>query len=125
MGGNKVREISANRGRRNLKKVSKGRPYLSVDRPYLSIVPEPGKEEVIVQKEKTMDKEGTIAQKAGMVLLELFYSAAATYFIGRGAVAFAYEERGYQAYGGEYLVIMLTFMISYYVICRFFENIRR
>lgn len=70
-------------------------------------------------------KEETLADKAMVVILELFYSLTATYFVGKWAVAYAYAERGYVAYGGEYLLIGMTFVVSMYVISNFFKHFRR
>lgn len=66
-----------------------------------------------------------ITEKITVLLLEMFYSAAVTYFVGRWAVASAYAARGYKAYGGEYILIMLAMVLSYCFIHRFFRNFRR
>ncbi|MCD8150549.1 MAG: hypothetical protein LUE92_13535 [Clostridiales bacterium] len=67
----------------------------------------------------------TVAEKAVVIALELFYSLAVTYFIGSWAIAAAYAERGYKAYGGEYLLIIFVFGLSFHFIRKFFENFRR
>jgi hypothetical protein len=88
--------------------------YLTEDskvRVYLSEVCSPAKE--------------TIAEKVVVIALELFYSLTITYFVGRWAIAAAYAERGYKAYGGEYLLILFTFLACYYIIGKFFKNFRR
>jgi hypothetical protein len=88
--------------------------YLTEDskvRIYLSVV-------------RGQEKE-TIAEKVVVTALKLFYSLAITYFVGKWAIAAAYAERGYKAYGGEYLLILFTFVAFYYIIGKFFKNFRR
>lgn len=70
-------------------------------------------------------KKETITDKAIVIVLELFYSMAVTYFIGSWAIAWAYAERGYKAYGGEYLLIVMIFLLSFHIARKFFENFRR
>lgn len=55
-----------------------------------------------------------------LMMLEMYYSLSLTYFVGKWAIAYAYRERGYEAYGGEYLLILLTFFTSFYFINKFF-----
>lgn len=62
--------------------------------------------------------------KAAMFFaLELLYSLSVTYFFGKWAVAYAYAERGYEAFGGEYLLILLCFITSFYAIRKLFEYV--
>ena len=42
--------------------------------------------------------------------------------INRWAVAAAYAERGYQAFGSEYLLVIITFALSFCIIKYFFER---
>lgn len=71
------------------------------------------------------EKKETVVEKAVVIALELFYSLAVTYFIGSWAIAAAYAERDYKAYGGEYLLIIFVFGLSFHFIRKFFENFRR
>lgn len=66
-----------------------------------------------------------VGEYAMLLALELFYSLSVTYFVGKWAIAYAYAERGYKAYGCEYLLIALTFVGSFYTISKFFKNFRR
>lgn len=68
---------------------------------------------------------GAVIDAVTVFALELFYSISVTYFIGEWAIDFAYAERGYKAYGGEYLLILFCFVISFRTIRKFFENYRR
>lgn len=70
-------------------------------------------------------KEETICEKAIVAILELFYSFTITYFVGKWAIAYAYAERGYKAYGGEYLMIFAAFVLSFCTIRYFFDTFRR
>lgn len=54
--------------------------------------------------------------------LELFYSLSVTYFVGKRAITYAYAERGYEACGGEYLLVLLCFITSFYGIRNFFNT---
>lgn len=60
-----------------------------------------------------------------VILLELFYSLTMTYLVGRGVIDYAYAVRGYKAYGGEYILILSAFVLSFYGIHIFFKLIRR
>lgn len=73
---------------------------------------------LMVEHESALDRIVRIA-------LELFYSFTAAYFIGRLLIQAAYEERGYKAYGGEYLMIIVIFFGSLKLIHTFFKNYRR
>jgi len=62
-----------------------------------------------------------IKDKIVALVLELFYTGTITYLVGDWAIGFAYKERGYFAYGSEYLLIVLTFLISFRTIRAFFK----
>lgn len=62
-----------------------------------------------------------ITDKIVALVLELFYAGTITYLVGNWAIGFAYKERGYFAYGSEYLLIALTFLISFRTIRSFFK----
>lgn len=50
------------------------------------------------------------------IMLELAATLMVTYNVGKIATALAYAERGYKAYGGEWLVIIAVLVASFYVI---------
>lgn len=72
-----------------------------------------------VQAEK---KQKSFTEKVIEVALELFFSYSVTFFVGKWAIEFAYQERGYEAVGGEYLLIIMTYMFSFWLIRKFFER---
>ncbi len=59
-----------------------------------------------------------------IVLTELFYSLGITYFVAKWAIAYAYSVRGYEAYGGEYILILMAFGFSFGSIHAFFKSLR-
>lgn len=60
-----------------------------------------------------------------VILLELFYSLTITYFVAKWAIEYAYSVRGYEAYGGEYILIIMAFGLSWISIHTFFRLLRR
>lgn len=54
------------------------------------------------------EKKETITEKIAADLLALLYSAAVTDLIGQWAIEAAYKFRGYEAIGGEYILIAVT-----------------
>lgn len=67
----------------------------------------------------------TAFEKIMIIILQLFYSGTIAHAVGTWAIAAAYEQRGYKAYGGEYILIAMVFAVSYYFIHKFFEGYRR
>lgn len=59
-----------------------------------------------------------------IILAELFYSLGITYFVAKWAIAYAYSVRGYEAYGGEYILIFIAFGFSFGSIHVFFRSLR-
>lgn len=55
------------------------------------------------------------------MLIEVAYSFIVTYAIGKWAFYYAYMERGYEAMGGEYLLIPVTFYLAYKIIHFLFD----
>lgn len=74
--------------------------------------------EVRIQEEKRK----TTFEKVILFGLELFYSFSVSYFAGEWAVNYAYMDRGYLAYGSEYLFTGLVFAISFWAINKFLER---
>lgn len=72
---------------------------------------------------------GKVIKKAAgtalIALAELFYSLSITYYVAKWAVAYAYSVRGYEAYGGEYILIIMAFVVSFGSIHIFFRVLRR
>lgn len=99
----KMYRLSAGVERQYLTEDSKVRIYLS---------------EVRSEKKKRQ----TILDKAIMLGLELFYSFAVSYFVGKWAIEYAYNERGYFAIGGEYILIVMVFAICFWAIRSFLER---
>lgn len=54
-------------------------------------------------------------------LIEILYSVAVTYMIGRWGVNMAYLERGYKALGGELLLIPIAYLIAWGAIHYFID----
>lgn len=48
--------------------------------------------------------------------VKLLLSGVATYLVGMWAIESACEERGYFAIGGEYVLMLLVFIVSFYVV---------
>ena len=67
-------------------------------------------------------KRQTAFDKAITFGLELFYSFAVSYFVGTWAINYAYKERGYFAIGGEYILIVMPFVICFWAIRSFLER---
>lgn len=68
------------------------------------------------------EKRQTTFEKVILLVLELFYSFAVSYFVGTWAIDYAYMERGYFAIGGEYMLIGMTFAICFWGIRNFLER---
>ena len=69
-----------------------------------------------MQKEDDMKKKYIVRQ-----LVETGYAVGATYAIGRWGIAYAYMERGYEAVGGEYALILGTYLVAHTVISYLFK----
>lgn len=54
-------------------------------------------------------------------LLEVGYALAVTFGIGKWAFRYAYLERGYDAVGGEFVLVLIAFCVAYRVIHFFFD----
>ncbi len=53
-----------------------------------------------------------VAETILIVLVEFFYSLSITVYVAEWLVKYAYSVRGYEAYGGEYILIIMVFGIS-------------
>lgn len=56
-------------------------------------------------------------------LMAVTYSLAVTFAIGRWAINLAYIERGYDAVGGEYCLILITYLVASYAIHYLFHTL--
>lgn len=43
----------------------------------------------------------------------LIFGAVAAHYIGNWAISYSYHQRGYDAIGGEYLLIPMVFIVAY------------
>lgn len=77
---------------------------------------------IYLSKVQTEKKQKSFTKKVVEVALELFFSYSVAFFVGKWAIEFAYQERGYEAVGGEYLLIIMTYMFSFWLIRKFFER---
>ncbi len=55
-------------------------------------------------------------------IVTIIYTLAVTYMAWKWACFYAYLERGYEAFGGEYLVIPVAAWASYKAIHKFFNG---
>lgn len=67
----------------------------------------------------------SFVEAAIVLALQLFFSLSFTCFVGKWAIIYAYTERGYEACGGEYLLVLLCFITSFYGIRKVFKYYRR
>ncbi len=84
-------------------------------RVYLSTMREKGEEK----------KKDSMPEKIVLLMIKVFFSYSIAYFVSPWAVWIAYRERGYEAYGGEYILIFVAFIGAYYAISIFFKYFRR
>ena len=54
-------------------------------------------------------------------IIEIVYALIVTYAVGKWAIHFAYQERGYDAVGGEYLFILAAYWVAYKTIHYLFD----
>lgn len=54
-------------------------------------------------------------------LVEAGYALAVTFAIGKWAIYYAYLERGYEAIGGEWLLILVAYLVAYMAIHYLFD----
>lgn len=48
--------------------------------------------------------------------VKLLLSGVATYLVGMWAIESAHEQRGYFAIGGEYVLLIVVFMVSFFFV---------
>ncbi|RKI90472.1 hypothetical protein D7V94_13675 [Parablautia intestinalis] len=74
---------------------------------------------------KAKMKKDSIPEIIILFMIKTFFSFSAAYFVSLWVMQIAYEERGYKAYGGEYILILIAFVATYYNISLFFKYFRR
>lgn len=105
MNDSKVYQMSENMECKPVSEDTKVRLYLSV-----------------VRDEGAEGRKETASEKIMAAAVALPYSAFITYMTGRWAVRAAAESRGYDAVGGEYILIAVVFLTSF---CFFWKLLRR
>lgn len=74
---------------------------------------------------KPQIRKDSIPETIILFMIKAFFSFSAAYFVSLWVMKIAYEERGYKAYGGEYILILTAFVATYYNISLFFKYFRR
>lgn len=67
----------------------------------------------------------SILDRIMLLAVKGFFSFSVSYFASIWITRQAYAERGYKAYGGEYILILVVFLIAYRIVTAFFRNFRR
>lgn len=75
-----------------------------------------------VRREKQKD---SVAEIITVGIIEFFFALSAAYFTAMQTIPYAYQKRGYKAYGGEYILVGIVFLLSYCGIHTFFKYYRR
>ena len=70
-------------------------------------------------------KDDSIPEKIVLCIIKMFFSYSVAYFVSPWAIQAAYNERGYEACGGEYILIFASFIFAYESISLFFKYFRR
>lgn len=63
-----------------------------------------------------------IKNKTMRVLIAVLYTLAVTAAVGKWAIHYAYLERGYEAIGGEYCLILLVYLTAWKAINYLFNT---
>ncbi len=56
-------------------------------------------------------------------IISAIYSLAITYMVGKWAINVAYMERGYEAVGSEYMLILITYVVAWRSCNKLFEKL--
>ena len=70
-------------------------------------------------------EEDSIPERIVIFTLKIFFAYSVSYFSSLLIIPFAYQERGYKAYGGEYILLLAIFIAAYKIISIFFKYFRR
>lgn len=77
---------------------------------------------LLIQDEPAKDR---VYESIILFIIKMFFAFSVSYFTAIWAIQEAYNERGYEAYGGEYLLIIAVFIFAYKAINIFFKHFRR
>lgn len=77
-----------------------------------------------VRYEKPQKRKETVLEKIVVDSLALAYSIFITYVTGQWMIRFATESRGYDAVGGEYILIIVIFIGSFWVMWKLLKSYR-
>lgn len=77
-----------------------------------------------VRYEKPEHRKETIVEKISAAALAFFYSVFLSYVIGQWVVRSAAEFRGYEAIGGEYILIIVVFMETFRLMWKLLKGYR-
>lgn len=67
----------------------------------------------------------SMPERVAVMIIKLFFSYSVAYFASLWLVQNAFVKRGYKAYGGEYILVVLIFLLSYSMLHTFFKHFRR
>lgn len=78
-----------------------------------------------VREEKDITVKDSVLDRVVLLVIKIFFSYSVAYFVSLWAIKAAYEQREYEAYGGEYILILAAFVIAYETLSLFFKNFRK
>jgi len=78
-----------------------------------------------VRYEKPGKRKETITEKIMAAAVAFPYSTYITYKIGKRLIRSVAKIRGYDAIGGEYILIIIVFTISFWLIWKMLRGYRR
>lgn len=67
----------------------------------------------------------SVPERIVIFTLKMFFAYSVSYFSSLLIIPFAYQQRGYKAYGGEYILLFAIFIAAYKIISIFFKYFRR
>lgn len=70
-------------------------------------------------------KKDSIPEMAMLMVVKLFFAFSASYFASVWVTRQAYAERGYDAFGGECILVAAVFILAYSILDVFFRHFRR
>lgn len=107
MNDSKVYQMSENVEYQHLTEDSKIRIYLSP-----------------VRYGKPQKRKETVLEKIVVDFLALAYSIFITYVTGQWIIKYVAEWRGYDAIGGEYILLIVIFMGSFWIMLKLLKSYR-
>ncbi len=87
-------------------------------------IPEDSKDRLCLSKVQETRSQALrmFSKKASIVAAKLILSGGLTASFAAWAVEHAFLERGYRAYGGEYLFVLVVFGAMYWALGKLFDN---